>query len=1330
MSNNFLKPTYLDIDIEREQQQALKMSEDFEPTDFLVPQKGLFKAVGKLLPEKVKSKQLDPTKLGVEALKRQREFLRAPTKEIFKPHDSITEKAKSVLNQGVLALKGKTETPAREILWEAAGAVNPNLKNRLEKLYEKHKFLAKDFDLMDVFVPQRAISKGIQSILPDKLKSKQFDPITTLINETLELYDPIILAPSVINMAKKIKGTNKIAPELIQAYKDMGIKKDASLYDIKKLFKNKALKVHPDLPTGSIEEFQKLNNAYGVIRKEFPIIEKIQTSVPGLPKPQQNFIDDFVNLLKSEKGAVPIPKIIKGVSVKLPTGEQGFVESISKGMASVKIGKVLHKIPTSELQIIKKSKDLIVSEKGVIGETPQEKQKRLVKEKEISKIEEVEEIVIPEKIKIDPPVEKKDIISKSIGGLVKQKGGIDPTTLSSEELKVFKENKLGYLLKKDGSSIDAMAQSLVLNKEISIPENMNPSDVLNEALLTKQKTSIGKEIEIEKKQKIFLRSKEQQEIAEFEKHFTEKFMKPEIKKDMDLAKKQGYSQKDAEIIVKYSYGLPQYKKEFKKIVKRDNKIESLQAKLIKEKTKTELFKMRRKKVRAIRDYFKLTDTDLRKISRKDVRYMNEDQYKKFIEDMPLKAHTLSITRQKKNELLDLLSSREFEKVENIQKALNFPNINKMTDNQLETMIETLEPFIKGDEFLSVRKLETIDNTELKGVKTVREIKNSLAKKMGVLPDRLESVKSDFADLFKHDTALAQKNPFYRLMVEETIKAELRAEKKFQEVEDEFDYLLKKSRKSKKKKVLKEKIGQIFAPEDKSVFDWLDSDVSGKKQLQKKMTKEEMDLALYIHAKYAEMRDRLVEKKTLEKYRANYITHLQRGFLETAREDGLVEAFKEIFSQNEQQKAYFDIIDDTGNILPLEKFFRFSLQRTGGIKPTQNVAKAFLTYVRTFEKKDALDSLIPMIDAYTFSLQNRNIKTPRGIELDKSLKLFVNKWINTKKGRANRVLIEQGGKVDAVLKAANAMVTLIDLGLNIPVGLASQAGEQTSNWIMLGNKNYVKGLKRYTTSKGKKILRKYKNFIGRTLKEELKLSSKDLSEKLSLGIYGLFHSANIRGNGIYLLGSMSNEEFKIGEINEDRLAKLKIDMGRYRMVQNSTSVVGKSPEGKAFTKYKTWAIPILTQTLINLQKSNKMLSKGDIIKTWKSREFQELFRMSILGLTIYGLFAGDDEKNPSFLGKIKIKVIRELMSAISAMGPSMWTDFRLRSFISDIAKGIDQLIKLERYEVGNLKGVKTLTRKLTPYFLRSKIKKINGRKKKGISDIDIDFDIDLDIDFDI
>jgi len=129
----------------------------------------------------------------------------------------------------------------------------------------------------------------------------------------------------------------------------------------------------------------------------------------------------------------------------------------------------------------------------------------------------------------------------------------------------------------------------------------------------------------------------------------------------------------------------------------------------------------------------------------------------------------------------LIIDKEFN-IENMRKAMKLPSLRNMTIDDIHALNEALTPFQKGDEFLSVRKLETVDRTELKGIKTWREAKERLAEKLGLPIEVLENIKVSEFDRFRYDTGLARKKfLFYKMMVEESAKRMLVSEAKYLEI---------------------------------------------------------------------------------------------------------------------------------------------------------------------------------------------------------------------------------------------------------------------------------------------------------------------------------------------------------------------------------------------------------------------------------------------------------------------------------------------------------------------------------------------------------------------
>ncbi len=230
-----------------------------------------------------------------------------------------------------------------------------------------------------------------------------------------------------------------------------------------------------------------------------------------------------------------------------------------------------------------------------------------------------------------------------------------------------------------------------------------------------------------------------------------------------------------------------------------------------------------------------------------------------------------------------------------------------------------------------------------------------------------------------------------------------------------------------------------------------------------MTKEELDYASYIEQYYTGAYEHLVKIKELygSRFVDQYFTHTRRDFLEAWSDDGVIKATREWWGSHKEDQMIANIIDqDTGNILPKSKFFQYSLQRTGNLEPSKNVTRVFLQYAQTFERKRMFDKIIPEIDIYTQSLTPTKL-TDKGLEIDRSIKTFVNKYLNNKKGRRENFggIIKQSGPADIAIRMGNTLVSLIDLGLSLGPSVAASVGDQVMTYQALGKIGYTKAWKR-------------------------------------------------------------------------------------------------------------------------------------------------------------------------------------------------------------------------------------------------------------------------------
>lgn len=739
---------------------------------------------------------------------------------------------------------------------------------------------------------------------------------------------------------------------------------------------------------------------------------------------------------------------------------------------------------------------------------------------------------------------------------------------------------------------------------------------------------------------------------------------------------------------------------------------------------------RKMKIDDIQEFFHLTDKEMATVTKgsPDYRLISEQEFQNLLKGIEGKAYDAFLRSEALAKLEWTIFDKELMKLDNLRLALKLPEIKNMSRAQLEEFNKLLETFKAGDEFLGVRQIQTLKNTDLAGAKTKREVLEDLAKRTNMPLEAMLNIKIGTFDRYLYDVALARKSPFHRVMVEDTSKALAAANVRFYGFKSALNDLMLKARASRSRSLTDRAV-----PTDEMIFDWLSSDSATKLEYAKRMTAEEMDAARFIQSRYAEVRDYLVAKGQLDRFRTNYITNIQRPFLEALKDafkrekttgvnrfgpkdvsrgvtGGILDAFKGLFDDYKQQEAYFTILNQkTGEVLPLEKFFRFALRRSGEITPTKNVSKAVLSYMSAFEKKVALDSIVPKIDVYASSITPSGM-TKRGLELDDSVKRFVREWLNTKRGRvADTLFVTPGGAIDWSIRKLIAFVRILDLGLNIPVGISANVGEQVMTVANIGVKKTALGAARALTPQGKKIAQKYSGFVGERLLEKMRDTSKDIGDKLGEGIFGLFSAASRRANVEHLLGSMTKEEFNAGAISDERLGELRLEIGKYRVIEQGESVLGKTALGKAFTMYKSWAVGTLHSTIHNLNTLAKMSLRGE--NAFKSREFQELFRVTVMaafiGFTTYSYYDElKDKRNRSFTEQLAFKSMTDGLSLIGALNPSLWsTPARIQSFINDLLTAATNVsISLatgERTQKDKeIVGLSKLQSTLTPSLIRS------------------------------
>lgn len=738
---------------------------------------------------------------------------------------------------------------------------------------------------------------------------------------------------------------------------------------------------------------------------------------------------------------------------------------------------------------------------------------------------------------------------------------------------------------------------------------------------------------------------------------------------------------------------------------------------------------RRAFVRDLRDRFGLTDSQLRKLSNnQDIRLMSNHGFKRFIDNMEQKAVEVAETRQAKMELMDLIEKKNFVREDQYRRAKQLPTIDNMTQEQLHQYAEALEQFQTGDVFMTQRHIEVMDRTDLKGARTMREVKERLVKSVEQETGQKLTIEElekavDFGAIDKQmnkmrsDVQLANTNPFLELVVKRVQAKQIDAQARFLEVQTKTNELARAANKSRKLGVTG-KVKQFFIPKHTEIIRYLEAPINEKELYAKHLTPEELDYANYVSQYYTDAYNHLIKIKELygSDYVNSYFTHTRKGFLEEWSDNGIINAVRNFWKTNKEDQAIASIIDqDTGDILAKSKFFRNTLNRTGEIDPSQNLTRVFLQYANLLETKKGLDAIIPEITVYTESLTPRDL-TKKGLEKNRELKTFMNKYLNNKKGRRENFggHVTQSGPLDIGLRLTNAFLGLWDLGGNLVAATAAVAGEIAMTYVSLGPVAMSKavyrrtvdlGTRRLGLSKGKNILKEAEPFIGRNFWTEIMEADQQFGERAIKGTFAPFSQATVEMNKIHLLGSISKAEWKAGKLSPERLAEMRLDAGRWRdMGRDVKGIFGSTSVGQATTKYKGWAIPIVTTNYgnaISLSKKLKNKQFGEALTSRELKEFRRITELTI-AVTFVGSYLLSEEEDETFIGQMKARAYQELLTVYGAMDPNLFTSVRLASFIDNLARNLWNVLQLEQYQrdsrwgyEGDLKGLRGFQRQFTP-----------------------------------
>ena len=265
---------------------------------------------------------------------------------------------------------------------------------------------------------------------------------------------------------------------------------------------------------------------------------------------------------------------------------------------------------------------------------------------------------------------------------------------------------------------------------------------------------------------------------------------------------------------------------------------------------------------------------------------------------------------------------------------------------------------------------------------------------------------------------------------------------------------------------------------------------------------------------------------LDKFRKQYVPHLDKPFFEKVITEGFIKALTGRFRQ--EPDLPIDIMLELDNIIGSEKFFKFALPRKGYGKPTTNIRRIVHDYSQLFETKQALDTILPEGQAAVQLL------------LQKKTAMWTKKFLQNLKGRALDYNFRTG-KAGWLAKLADAIVDvgyLKLLGFNWKSALKNLTAGEANSFIYQGFNQYATGKKRLVTNPKKlfTLAREYGILEG-TYAEYTQVGIGKLKKYQKWAMIGQ-QAGEWEIRGSMFAGELTDAEWASGKVSPERVRGIK------------------------------------------------------------------------------------------------------------------------------------------------------------------------------------------------
>lgn len=752
-------------------------------------------------------------------------------------------------------------------------------------------------------------------------------------------------------------------------------------------------------------------------------------------------------------------------------------------------------------------------------------------------------------------------------------------------------------------------------------------------------------------------------------------------------------------------------------------------------------------LRGAQDFIGLSDARVKDLigglGRNRIHTMTEKEFDNFMIQFTNRGMDIANRLEAQDSVKALIQEMQFNKTENLRRAMGLPPISKMNEEQATRFEDVLSKYEFGDTFLTQRQIETIHRTKWAGAKSKRELEQLILEKTNITRKDLETVEVQ-GDMqqFKNWLVLSRENGMFAWLVDERIKAKVQQKAEMIEFEKEMIPIAKKARDSRAKKLgTKEKIINKISPTDEMVFDYIESENKEEFAQANEMTKEEIEFAEFLIGRLFEPAREYLTSEYGMNDRENYVTHIRRtaseAFFDAMRDGksvvaGMQQAVREMLtSQKEELSAFKILAGKTGEVLAFEKFFKFALPRTGNLKPTKNLARASLSYANAYFNKKALDRLIP--EAVALAKYQQDVKgyTEKGLPVDPTVEQFVNQFLNDAKGRKIKFISEQGSGLDNALRLGVAWTAFKYLGFRPLIGMANFVGEFVGTIRATTPKELWNGFSRsLQIKKAIRVNQAHQYFIGRNPVVEMFDPQWGISQRMKQAAMLLFSLSSYFTNDFYLRAKMTPEEWHNELMSDDRMVVIVREMSKWRNTDfYIKALAGNTAFGSAFNQFATWAFPIVVTTLSDVSHTYKNIRDRGVKKGVTSEEAISLGKtlavmgtLMIIANTIKQLQDVDDNDRD-----IWFYLTREMNTFLGAFQTVINFEGRI-PLARDVINFIELVIQAfdnERYTtdgagygIGDSKAAISARKFIEPVFIRSLRESIFGEPEQQNTKLDL------------